>query len=143
MKCIGIENVISTTIVYEDFFYYNEFLKVSNDSVNKLKEIENKYTDKDNKKNNNLYLRKFIYRFKDYILIKSIIYPLESKNIKSIEVIDLSNNVEEKIMEINANNYDQKVDILLNRRYRAIELRVKSKNNIFPMSEEIKIIESI
>ncbi|MBD7913532.1 hypothetical protein H9660_00075 [Clostridium sp. Sa3CUN1] len=143
MKCIGIENIISTTIVYEDFFYYNEFLKVSNDSVNKLKEIENKYTDNDNKQNNNLYLRKFIYRFKDYILIESIVYPLESKNIKSIEVIDLSNNVEEKVMEINVNNYDQKVNILLNRRYRAIELRVKSKNNIFPMSEEIKIIESI
>ena len=49
MNCIEVENILSTTVVYEDFFYCNEFLKLSSNNINKLKEIENKYADRDNK----------------------------------------------------------------------------------------------
>lgn len=149
MNCIEVENILSTTVVYEDFFYYNGIFKISSESINKLKEIENKYTDRDNKErlnlknSNNSYCRNFIYRFKDYVLIKNILYPLENKGINVIEVVDLSNNNEEKIMSINIKDQSEKIDILLNRKCKAIELRVENKNNVFPLIEEIKIIESM
>lgn len=149
MDYIEVKNILSTTVVYEDFSYYNEFLKLSSNNINKLKEIENKYTDIDNKERlnlkncNNSYCRNFIYRFKDYVLIKNILYPLKNKGINIIEVVDLSNNNEEKIMTININDNTEKLYILLNRKCNAIELRVKNKNNIFPLIEEIKIIESM
>lgn len=149
MNCIEVENILSTTVVYEDFFYCNEFLKLSSNNINKLKEIENKYADRDNKERlnlkntNNSYCRNFIYKFKDYILIKNILYPLKNKGINVIEVVDLSNNNEEKIMSINIKNQSEKIDILLNRKCNAIELRVKNKNNVFPLIEEIEIIESM
>lgn len=149
MNCIEVENILSTTVVYEDFFYCNEFLKLSSNNINKLKEIENKYADRDNKERlnlkntNNSYCRNFIYKFKDYVLIKNILYPLENKEVSVIEVVDLSNNNEEKIMSINIKNQSEKIDILLNRKCNAIELRVKNKNNVFPLIEEIEIIESM
>lgn len=149
MECIEIDNILSTTVVYEDFFNYNEFFKTSRDTINKLKEIENKYANIDNKENmylknnDDLYLRKFIYKFKEYVSIKNILYPLENNDIHSIEVVDLSNNIEEKIMVIDINNNSGKVDISLNRKCKAIELRVKNKNNVFPLIDEIKIIESM
>lgn len=149
MNCIEVENILSTTVVYEDFFYCNEFLKLSSNNINKLKEIENKYADRDNKERlnfkntNNSYCRNFIYKFKDYILIKNILYPLKNKGINVIEVVDLSNNNEEKIMSINIKNQSEKLDILLNRKCNAIELRIKNKNNVFPLIEEIEIIESM
>lgn len=149
MNCIEVENILSTTVVYEDFFYCNEFLKLSSNNINKLKEIENKYADRDNKERlnlkntNNSYCRNFIYKFKDYVLIKNILYPLENKEVSVIEVVDLSNNNEEKIMSINIKNQSEKLDILLNRKCNAIELRIKNKNNVFPLIEEIEIIESM
>lgn len=75
MNCIEIDDILSTTVLYEGFSDYSEVLEFSKDSMKKLKEIANKY--KNDYENNiiynenyiyldndiNLYLREFVYRF--------------------------------------------------------------------------------
>ncbi|WP_066895026.1 hypothetical protein [Clostridium nigeriense] len=155
MDCIEIDDILSTTVVYEDFFNYSEFFKISSDSIDKLKKIANKYTDRDNtfyidneesiylKKHNDLYSREFIYKFKDYVSIKNIVYPLDGNDIVSCEIIDLSENKEVKILPIDVHKDIKNLDILLNNKFKVIKLKIKCRNNIFPKTQEIKIIKDI
>lgn len=86
MNCIEIDEILSTTVLYEGFFYYNEFFKISKDSIHKILSIVNKYksycsdSDLDKKevylKNiGDSFSREFIYKFNDYISINKIKYP--------------------------------------------------------------------
>ena len=155
MDCIEIDDILSTTVVYEGFFNYSEFFKISSDSIDKLKKIANKYTERENtfdidneetiylKKHYNSYSREYIYKFKDYVSIKNIVYPLSGSDVIGCEIIDLSDNKEEEIIPINVNKDSKKLEILLNNKFKDIKLKVKSKNNIFPKNQEIKIIKDI
>ena len=43
MNCIEIDEILSTTVLYEGFFNYNEFFKISKDSIHKILSIVNKH----------------------------------------------------------------------------------------------------
>ena len=157
MNCIEIDDILSTTVLYEGFFCYSDVFKFSKDSVNKLKEITNKYKkdqdtyviDNENdiylKNDDNSYLREFVYRFKSFISINKIVYPLFNYDDISYEIIDLSNGHERVILSGKKINVDRKnAEINLNGiKVNYIKLRIKSKKNIWPKISEIKIIKSI
>lgn len=157
MDCIEIDDIHSTTVLYEGFFGCSDVFKFSKDSISKLKGIANKYKkdydtlsiDSENdiylKNDNNSYLREFIYRFKSFISIEKLVYPLVSYDVISYEIIDLSNNNEKLILsseEINRNS--ENIEIILNNiRVEYIKIKIKSRKNIWPKISEIQIIKSI
>lgn len=155
MNCIEINDILSTTVLYEGFFCYSEVFKFSKDSMNKLKEIANKYKSNydtniiDNEnyiyldKDNNLYLREFIYRFTNPISIEKLIYPLVNYDIISYEIIDLSDNSEKLILSSEVINRDsENIEIKLNNiEVDGIKLRIKSKQNLWPKISQIQIIK--
>ena len=155
MNCIEINDILSTTVLYEGFFCYSEVFKFSKDSMNKLKEIANKYKSNydtniiDNEnyiyldKDNNLYLREFIYRFTTPISIEKLIYPLVNYDIISYEIIDLSDDSEKLILSSEEINRDsENIEIKLNNiEVDGIKLRIKSKQNLWPKISQIQIIK--
>lgn len=155
MNCIKIEDIPSTTVLYEGFFCYSEFFKFSEESINNLKEIANKYKKIDNDLNidnenclylnndNDLYLREFEYKFKHYIVIEKLIYPLANYDAVSYEIIDLSNKNEVLILSSKEINKDRdNIEIILkNIKVNHIKLRIKSRSNIWPKVSDIQIIK--
>ena len=99
------------------------------------------YLDKDN----NLYLREFIYRFTTSVSIEKIIYPLVNYDIISYEIIDLSHDSEKLILsseEINRDSENIKIK-LNNIEVNGIKLNIKSKKNLWPKIPQIQIIKRI
>lgn len=155
MDSIEINNILSTTVLYEGFVYYSNVFKFSNDSINKLKKIAYKYKDYDANiieneeyrylENDNSYLREFTYRFTNFISVEKLIYPFVINDTISYEIIDLSGDKERLIVsseDVNINN--ESIEIRLNNiKVNYIKVRVKSKNNIWPKISEIKIIKNI
>ena len=97
------------------------------------------YLDKDN----NLYLREFIYRFTTSVSIEKIIYPLVNYDIISYEIIDLSHDSEKLILsseEINRDSENIKIK-LNNIEVNGIKLNIKSKKNLWPKIPQIQIIK--
>lgn len=155
MNCIEINDILSTTVLYEGFFCYSEVFKFSKDSMNKLKEIANKYKSNydtniiDNENyiyldnDNNLYLREFIYRFTTPISIEKLIYPLVNYDTISYEIIDLSDDSEKLILSSEEINRDsENIEIKLNNiEVDGIKLRIKSKQNLWPKISQIQIIK--
>lgn len=156
MDCIEIDNILSTTVFYENFFLDSEVFKFSKSSINKLKEIANKYKENNDTfnihnedtiyliKDNNSYSREFIYKFTSYISIEKLVYPLANYDVISYEIIDLSDGNERLILSSEEIYKDiEKIEIILkNIRVNHIKLVIKSKKNIWPKVSEIQIIES-
>ncbi|MDY4251627.1 MULTISPECIES: hypothetical protein [unclassified Clostridium] len=155
MNCIEIDDILSTTVLYEGFSDYSEVLEFSKDSMKKLKEIANKY--KNDYENDiiynenyiyldndiNLYLREFVYRFTTSITIEKLIYPLVNYDIISYEIIDLSHDSEKLILsseEINRDSENIKIK-LNNIEVNGIKLKIKSKKNLWPKIPQIQIIK--
>lgn len=155
MNCIEIDDILSTTVLYEGFSDYSEVLEFSKDSMKKLKEIANKY--KNNYENNiiynenyiyldndsNLYLREFVYRFTTSITIEKLIYPLVNYDVISYEIIDLSDDSENLILSSEEINRDsENIEIKLNNiEVDGIKIKIKSKKNIWPKIPQIQIIK--
>lgn len=151
MNCIEIDDILSTTVLYEGFSDYSEVLEFSKDSMKKLKEIANKY--KNNYENNiiynenyiyldndsNLYLREFVYRFTTSITIEKLIYPLVNYDVISYEIIDLSDDSENLILSSEEINRDsENIEIKLNNiEVDGIKIKIKSKKNIWPKIPQI------
>ncbi len=97
------------------------------------------YLDKDN----NLYLREFIYRFTTSVSIEKIIYPLVNYDIISYEIIDLSDDSENLILSSEEINRDsENIEIKLNNiEVDGIKLKIKSKKNLWPKIPQIQIIK--
>ncbi len=155
MNCIEIDDILSTTVLYEGFSDYSEVLEFSKDSMKKLKEIANKY--KNDYENNiiynenyiyldndiNLYLREFVYRFTTSITIEKLIYPLVNYDVISYEIIDLSDDSENLILSSEEINRDsENIEIKLNNiEVDGIKIKIKSKKNIWPKITQIQIIK--
>ncbi|WP_294186824.1 hypothetical protein [uncultured Clostridium sp.] len=155
MNCIEIDDILSTTVLYEGFSDYSEVLEFSKDSMKKLKEIANKY--KNDYENNiiynenyiyldndiNLYLREFVYRFTTSITIEKLIYPLVNYDVISYEIIDLSDDSENLILSSEEINRDsENIEIKLNNiEVDGIKLKIKSKKNLWPKIPQIQIIK--
>lgn len=155
MECVEVDDILSTLVVYEGFLGNNDAFKISKDSINKIEEISNKYTEKNNifnsdneeficlERNNASYSRAFIYEFKNYILVKKIVYPVRDNYIFSCEVVELLENEEEKNLSININKDSDNIYISLNNKVKSIKLIIRCKNNEFPKIKEIKILKLI
>lgn len=155
MEYVEVDDILSTLIVYEGFFYNNDAFKMSKDSINKIEEISNKYANKHNvfhrdneeftylERENNTYSRAFIYEFKDYILIKKIVYPVGENEVFSFEVLELLENGEERLLSTDINKYSNNLDISLNNKAKSIKLIIRCRNNEFPKIKEIKILKDI
>ena len=167
MNCIEIDDILSTTVLYEGFSDYSEVLEFSKDSMKKLKEIANKYkndyednipysillTDENNIIYNenyiyldndiNLYLREFVYRFTTSITIEKLIYPLVNYDVISYKIIDLSDDSENLILSSEEINRDsENIEIKLNNiEVDGIKLKIKSKKNLWPKIPQIQIIK--
>ena len=155
MNCIEIDDILSTTVLYEGFSDYSEVLEFSKDSMKKLKEIANKY--KNDYENNiiynenyiyldndiNLYLREFVYRFTISITIEKLIYPLVNYDVISYKIIDLSDDSENLILSSEEINRDsENIEIKLNNiEVDGIKLKIKSKKNLWPKIPQIQIIK--
>ena len=155
MNCIEIDDILSTTVLYEGFSDYSEVLEFSKDSMKKLKEIANKY--KNDYENNiiynenyiyldndsNLYLREFVYRFTTSITIEKLIYPLVNYDVISYKIIDLSDDSENLILSSEEINRDsENIEIKLNNiEVDGIKLKIKSKKNLWPKIPQIQIIK--
>ena len=155
MNCIEIDDILSTTVLYEGFSDYSEVLEFSKDSMKKLKEIPNKY--KNDYENNiiynenyiyldndiNLYLREFVYRFTTSITIEKLIYPLVNYDVISYKIIDLSDDSENLILSSEEINRDsENIEIKLNNiEVDGIKLKIKSKKNLWPKIPQIQIIK--
>ena len=155
MNCIEIDDILSTTVLYEGFSDYSEVLEFSKDSMKKLKEIANKY--KNDYENDiiynenyiyldndiNLYLREFVYRFTTSITIEKLIYPLVNYDVISYKIIDLSDDSENLILSSEEINRDsENIEIKLNNiEVDGIKLKIKSKKNLWPKIPQIQIIK--
>lgn len=153
MDCIGIDEILSTTVMYEGFFNYNEFFKISKDSIHKVLSIANKYKnycsalDLDK---NEVYLknigdsfsREFIYKFTDYISIDKIKYLAKGRDViyyEIYEIVDFENEIDRLILFGSYTGNDQEfIEIFLNGvSVKNIKLKLVNKNNIWPNSSEI------
>ncbi|MCR1952350.1 MULTISPECIES: hypothetical protein [Clostridium] len=153
MDCIGIDEILSTTVLYEGFFNYNEFFKISKESINKILYIANKYkshcSDLDLNKNE-VYLksigdsfsREFIYKFNEYISIDKIKYSSQGRELmyyEVYEIIDFENEIDKLILfgSYTGNNEDF-IEIFLNGvSLKNIKIKLANKTNIWPNSSEI------
>ncbi len=147
MNCIGVDYIVSTTVLYEGFSGYNGVLKFPRDNINKLREIVNRYKNHSDNliaiEEETLYLREFIYKFNSNVSIEKIIYPLGNYDIISYEIIDLSNRNEKLISsmeEVKSDN--EELEVLLNNiNVSSIKLRIKSRKNIWPKVTQIQIVK--
>ncbi len=155
MNFIELKDILSTTVVYEDFSWDSNVFKGSKKSIMKLKIIADKYRGHnidiiENERDGYLesdstYLREFTYKFTHFISVEKIIYPFVINDTISYEIICLLDNKEKLILsseDININN--ESIEIRLNNiKVNYIKLRVKSKKNIWPKISEIKILKNI
>lgn len=153
MDCIGIDEILSTTVMYEGFFNYNEFFKISKDSIHKVLSIANKnknYCSGLDLDKNEVYLknigdsfsREFIYKFTDYISIDKIKYLAKGRDViyyEIYEIVDFENEIDRLILFGSYTGNDQEfIEIFLNGvSVKNIKLKLVNKNNIWPNSSEI------
>lgn len=139
MSFIELDDILSTSVLYDGYCNYSEIFKIHKPSINSLLNKSNDY-------NNKLYTREFLYKFRNTFTINKVTFPITKGDIISYEiynVIDLFNNeniitksqnisMEEDELEINLNNIE-----LDN-----IKIRIISRRNIYPRADEILIIKS-
>ena len=139
MSSIELDDILSTSVLYDGYCNYSEIFKIHKPSINSLLNKSNDY-------NNKLYTRDFLYKFRNTFTINKVTLPITKGDIISYEiynVIDLFNNeniitksqnisMEEDELEINLNNIE-----LDN-----IKIRITSRRNLYPRADEILIIIS-
>ncbi|MBS5939597.1 hypothetical protein [Clostridium sp.] len=139
MSSIELDDILSTSVLYDGYCNYSEIFKIHKPSINSLLNKSNDY-------NNKLYTREFLYKFRNTFTINKVTLPITKGDIISYEiynVIDLFNNeniitksqnisMEEDELEINLNNIE-----LDN-----IKIRITSRRNLYPRADEILIIIS-
>ena len=139
MSSIELDDILSTSVLYDGYCNYSEIFKIHKPSINSLLNKSNDY-------NNKLYTREFLYKFRNTFTINKVTLPITKGDIISYEiynVIDLFNNeniitksqnisMEEDELEINLNNIE-----LDN-----IKIRITSRRNLYPRVDEILIIIS-
>lgn len=139
MGFIELDDILLTSVLYDGYCNYSEFFKIHKPSSNSLL---NKSYDYSNKLN----AREFIYKFKNTFIINKIALPITKGDIISYEIYNVKDSfniesiitkaqnifMEENELEINLNNIE-----LDN-----IKIRISSRRDIYPRTEEILIIKS-
>lgn len=139
MSFIELDDILSTSVLYDGYCNYNEFFRIHKSSINDLFNKSYAY-------NNKLYTREFLYKFTNTFTINKVSLPITKGDIISYEiynVMDSSNNeniitkaknvfMKEEELEINLNNIE-----LDN-----IKIRISSRRDIYPRTDEILIIKS-
>lgn len=139
MSFIELDDILSTSVLYDGYCNYSEIFKIHKPSINSLLNKSNDY-------NNKLYTREFLYKFRNTFTINKVTLPTTKGDIISYEVynvIDSFNNeniitkaqnifMEEDELEINLNNIE-----LDN-----IKIRITSRRDIYQRADEILIIKS-
>lgn len=139
MGFIELDDILLTSVLYDGYCNYSEFFKIRKPSSNSLL---NKSYDYSNKFN----AREFIYKFKNTFRINKIALPITKGDIISYEIYNVKDSfniesiitkaqnifMEENELEINLNNIE-----LDN-----IKIRISSRRDIYPRTEEILIIKS-
>ncbi|MBS4804590.1 MAG: hypothetical protein KH005_06875 [Clostridium sp.] len=139
MSFIELDDILSTSVLYDGYCNYNEFFRIHKSSINDLFNKSYAY-------NNKLYTREFLYKFTNTFTINKVALPITKGDIISYEiynVMDSSNNeniitkaknvfMKEEELEINLNNIE-----LDN-----IKIRISSRRDIYPRTDEILIIKS-
>ena len=156
MDCIIIDEILSTTVLYEGFFNYNEFFKISKERIHKLLFIADKHKDYEkssNIENSEVYLknvegvesafsREYIYKFIDYVSINKIKYSSLNRELnyyEVYEVIDRENDIDKLILFGRYTGNDKDFfEIFLNGIIlKEIKIKLVSKKNAWPNSSEI------
>ena len=153
MDCISVDDILSTTVLYEGFFNYNEFFKISKESVKRFLSITNKY--KDNCMNSDLekkeiyledsnehFSREFIYKFNDYVKINKMKYSSFNRELiyyEIYEILDFKNDIERLILFGSYIGKDKDfIEIFLNEvKVKNIKIKLVNKMNVWPSPSEI------
>ncbi|MBS5951251.1 MAG: hypothetical protein KIC47_13205 [Clostridium sp.] len=139
MSFIELDDILSTSVLYDGYCNYNEVFRIHKSSINDLFNKSYAY-------NNKLYTREFLYKFTNTFTINKVALPITKGDIISYEiynVMDSSNNeniitkaknvfMKEDELEINLNNIE-----LDN-----IKIKISSRRDIYPRTDEILIIKS-
>lgn len=138
MGFIELDDILSTSVLYDGYCNYSEIFKIHKPSINSLLNRSGDY--------NNKNTREFLYKFRNTFTINKLTLPITKGDIISYEIyndMDSFNNeniitkaqnvfMEEDELEINLNNIE------LNN----IKIRISSRRDIYPRTEEILIIKS-
>ena len=148
MNCVSVEYIISTTVQYESFFNFNEFLKFSKRSVDIFLAISKNHKIKENycileenhlKDFNQVFYREFTYNFNKEILINKIKYPSINKDFTYYEIYEV-NEEEEKLILFGSYLKEEKnfFEIFLNdKKVQNIRIKLISKKNNWPRIKDI------
>lgn len=142
MKCVEINDILSTYVQYESTFNYEELFIISNKKLVKFLDIKKRHEEIYDMNNDNKesFYREFNYKFKDYIDIGKIIFSDEYR-IKGFEIYDLENENNRIIIDSSEiENINGKVLINVGLKVRGLCIRLESKNNLWPKLDEIKLI---
>ena len=88
MSFIELDDILSTSVLYDGYCNYNEFFRIHKSSINDLFNKSYAY-------NNKLYTREFLYKFTNTFTINKVALPITKGDIISYEiynVMDSSNN---------------------------------------------------
>lgn len=138
MGFIELDDILSTSVLYDGYCNYSEIFKIHKPSINSLLNKSGDY--------NNKNTREFLYKFRNTFTINKLTLPITKGDIISYEIyndMDSFNNeniitkaqnvfMEEDELEINLNNIE------LNN----IKIRISSRRDIYPRTDEILIIKS-
>ena len=150
MNCVSVEDIISTTVQYESFFNFNEFLKFSKRSVNIFLAIAKNHKTKENYYNleenhlkdfNKVFYREFTYNFNKDMLINKIKYPSINKDFTYYEIYELKEEEEEEKLILFGSYLKEEKDffeIFLNdKKVKNIRIKLISKKNSWPRTKDI------
>ncbi|WP_300386744.1 hypothetical protein [Clostridium sp.] len=148
MNCVSVEDIVSTTVQYESFFNFDEFLKISKKSIDiflsitKGHKIKKKYCNVENcflKNFENVFFREFTYKFNKDILINKIKYPSINKEFTYYEIYEVKKDKDELIL-FGSYVKEEKgfFEILLNeRKVNNIKIKLISKKDSWPKVKDI------
>lgn len=148
MNCVSVEDIVSTTIQYESFFNFNEFLKFSKRSIevflaiSKNHKIKERYCNLEGnylKSFNQVFYREFTYNFNKDMLINKIKYPSVNKDFMYYEVYEVKEDEEELIL-FGSYLKEEKgfFEIFLDsKKMKNIRIKLISKKNSWPKIDDI------
>lgn len=153
MNCVSVEDIISTTVQYESFFNFDEFLKISKKSVDiflaitKNHQIKECYCNLEEnclKDFDQIFYREFTYTFNKDISINKIKYPSINKDFTYYEIYE--GKEEEKLILFGSYLKEDKdyFEIFLNdKKVNNIKIKLISKKNRWPKFKDIVFEKSI
>lgn len=148
MNCVSVEDIISTTVQYESFFNFDEFLKISKKSVNtffaitknhNIKEDYCRFKDNYLKDFDKVFYREFTYTFNKDISLNKIKYPSINKDFTYYEIYEEKED-EEKLILFGSYLKEEKdyFEIFLNdKKVNNIKIKLISKKNNWPNFKDI------